>query len=127
MHNEEMFFDVVKAFNYARDFCADQGGCDICENRKYGKNCDFASMAEHLYNAGYRKASDVAREIFAEIEQHLEKQIKAILMFGKDDDDFYSGELHAINVLQNYIADIKKKYIGEDIKVLTNTGSEGAE
>ena len=24
---EEMFFDVVKAFNYARDFCAEQGGC----------------------------------------------------------------------------------------------------
>ena len=55
---EEMFFDVVKAFNYARDFCADQGGCDICENRKYGKNCDFASMTENLYNAGYRKQSE---------------------------------------------------------------------
>ncbi len=55
---EEMFFDVVKAFNYARDFCTEQGGCDICENRKYGKNCDFASMTEHLYNAGYRKQSE---------------------------------------------------------------------
>ena len=57
---EEMFLDVVKAFNYARDFCTEQGGCDICENRKYGRNCDFASMAEHLYNKGYRKASEVA-------------------------------------------------------------------
>ena len=27
--------------------------------------------AEELYNAGYRKASDVAREIFEEIEKYL--------------------------------------------------------
>ena len=35
-------------------------------------DCDFElerkKTAENLYNAGYRKASDVAREIFEEIE-----------------------------------------------------------
>lgn len=31
-----------------------------------------AMFAEILYNAGYRKASDVAREIFAELEKIIE-------------------------------------------------------
>lgn len=60
---EEMLLDVVKAFNYARDFCTEQGGCDICKNRTHGSKCDFVSMAEHLYNNGYRKQSDTAKEI----------------------------------------------------------------
>ena len=30
---------------------------------------DAVRFAENLYNAGYRKASDVAREIFEEIER----------------------------------------------------------
>lgn len=75
------------------------------------EDCEF--VAKLLYANDYRKSTDVAREIFADIEQHLEKQIKAILMFGKDDDDFYSGELHALNVLQNYIKAVKKKYESE--------------
>ena len=41
--------------------CADDGG--MC-TAVYGQ-------AEYLYNAGYRKASDVAREIFEEIESNM--------------------------------------------------------
>lgn len=33
-------------------------------------SCDYCKIAEFLVNAGYRKASDVAREIFAEIENN---------------------------------------------------------
>ena len=33
---------------------------------------DSLVLAERLYNAGYRKASDVAREIFEEIEKYSE-------------------------------------------------------
>lgn len=84
--------------------CAECDSCDLCE---------FWLEASILYANGYRKATDVAREIFEGIKQHLEKQINAILMFGKDDDDFYSGELHALNVLQNYIKAVKKKYESE--------------
>ena len=32
---------------------------------------DSLTLAENLYNKGYRKASDVAREIFAEIEKRI--------------------------------------------------------
>ena len=52
---EEIFIDVVKAYGYARDYCCDSGSCDICENKKYGKNCDFFSMAKSLYDQGCRK------------------------------------------------------------------------
>lgn len=38
--------------------------CDSCDH--YG--CEYSSLAEALYNVGYRRASDVAREIFAELE-----------------------------------------------------------
>lgn len=60
-------------------------------------------FAKALYNAGYRKASDVAREIFEEIEDVLNN----IGYF--DEIDFRS---------------LKKKYLGEDINVNTKE-SEG--
>ena len=36
-----------------------------------GCNINSIEIAEHLYTAGYRKASEVAREIFEEIEKLL--------------------------------------------------------
>ena len=51
---------------------------DLCEIHCKGMKCatcdtgcEFRIEAEALYNAGYRKASDVAAEIFAEIEKLL--------------------------------------------------------
>lgn len=41
------------------------GGCKIAE-------CQTVDIAEKLFDKGYRKASDVAREIFAEIEKIIE-------------------------------------------------------
>lgn len=38
--------------------------CAVCET-----GCDCRMQAEALYNAGYRKASEIAEEIFAEIEK----------------------------------------------------------
>ena len=37
---------------------------------------DIDILAATLYNAGYRKASDVAREIFEEIEENLNNLIR---------------------------------------------------
>ena len=34
-------------------------------------SCDYCKIAEFLVNEGYRKASNVAREIFEEIEQYF--------------------------------------------------------
>ena len=65
------------------------------------QNADFAPNAKNaskeLYAIGYRKASDVAREIFAEIEKHK------TIPFGSK-----------CEVVPFYvIADLKKKYESE--------------
>lgn len=54
----------------ARTMCG--GANDDCiECNTHCGICEFWTEASILYNAGYRKASDVAREIFAEIEQEI--------------------------------------------------------
>lgn len=61
---EEMAFDLCvidTCKHLTREECADTT-CAHCE-------------AEALYNAGYRKQEDVAREIFAEIDKMLDISI----------------------------------------------------
>ena len=65
-------------------------------------------LANILYNAGYRKASNLAEEIFAEI-----KSIMA-------DFPIY-GHTNTLIVNGNDFAELKKKYIGKDTNVTTNT------
>ena len=58
----------------------------------YKYNCKC--LATGLYTAGYRKSSDVAEEIFAEIEDALEPHIESFTKF---------------HITQK-IAELKKKY-----------------
>jgi hypothetical protein len=66
------------AVEFAKINCNPKGcySCNLCD--EYGSlelNCEdylyYRTMAETFYTAGYRKASDVAEEIFAEIEDVL--------------------------------------------------------
>ena len=50
----------------AKDFCAVGIPCEECH--LYKNRCHAKKYATRAYNNGYRKASDVAREIFEEIE-----------------------------------------------------------
>ena len=62
--------------------------CNVCET-----GCEHRMLAEALYNAGYRKASDVAEDII--------RMLRAA----------------GINEFRYpIVADIKKKYESEDIK-----------
>ena len=53
--------------------------CDLYDEGNEGKDCTYcdyktclcAEAAKALYNAGYRKASEVARAIFEEIEKRI--------------------------------------------------------
>jgi hypothetical protein len=65
--------------------------------------------ADRLYNAGYRKASDVAREIFEEVEEQIGFFRKYM----------YCNE--SVRVIVDVLDTLKKKYIGEDINAPTNT------
>ena len=42
--------------------------CQSCAYYEYA-NCRDVKSAEKLYNAGYRKSTDLAEEIFAEIDE----------------------------------------------------------
>lgn len=49
--------------------CTDIHISKMCEGES--KDCGLYQTLENLYNAGYRRASEVAEEIFAEIEPNL--------------------------------------------------------
>ena len=53
----------------ARDLCECMPFVACDENMHNCESCPNKEMAEYLYNAGYRKQSEVAREIFTEIEK----------------------------------------------------------
>ena len=61
---EEMAQDVCELY---KDF----GSCEACDAELDidGEPCIHECFAKAFYNAGYRKASEVAEEIFGEIEQ----------------------------------------------------------
>ncbi len=63
--------------------------------------------AKEIYEKGYRKASEVAEEIFAEIEQ----QLRGLFDFFRQDDCI--RESSAIMLAISEIAELKKKYTEE--------------
>jgi hypothetical protein len=53
----------------ARDICLVKGGCDdVCEPIE---DCRAFKYSRRAYEKGYRKASDVAREILEEVDNAL--------------------------------------------------------
>lgn len=77
--------------------------CDKCV---FSGMCDIQDGCEALYNAGYRKASDVAREIFEEIEKLISSECLVI----KDEDGirgYVDASVHYI------LVELKKKYESE--------------
>ncbi|MBR2474184.1 MAG: hypothetical protein IKB51_04050 [Clostridia bacterium] len=78
----------------------------------------FMRIATHLYGKGYRKASDVAREIFAEVEEIIDKEIN-IWEKAKIDlyphQDYYCASAIVV-ALNKAKENIKKKYESEKDK-----------
>jgi ribosomal protein L37E len=68
--------------------------CRTCGESTYTYCSD--AIAEYLYNADYRKSTDVAREIFEEIEKTLTK-----------------NRFRGTSCLLHDIAELKKKYESE--------------
>ena len=76
------------------------GGCTKCNCDENGKfNCLPMYNAELLYNAGYRKQSEVTKEIFEEIDN---------IIYNLRDSPFYSSS-DAVYEL----TELKKKYTEE--------------
>lgn len=89
-----------------------------------GKPCDLDCgsyhEAEALYNAGYRKSTDVAEEIFAEIEKEIELALDCNYKVKRDSQDmndtlviYVEGKIDCLRGLLGYIAELKEKYTEE--------------
>lgn len=82
--------------------------CSYCECWSDDNHCCCSyntKEATALYNAGYRKASEVAEEIFAEIEASI-----SLFSFHCDDDNNYEWGVHdALVWVDEKIAELKKK------------------
>ena len=61
---EEMAREIPKA-NCIHEPCDECKWCGCANDEAY---CTDYLIAEHLYNAGYRKAEDVAREMLADLK-----------------------------------------------------------
>ena len=107
---------ALKAFEQAHLIDGDENLADI--------------VATDLYEKGYRKAEDVAREIFEEIETAFDEMIEEAtdqLLSARLECDVKAVKTmeYGIDVIRlvhrTLKKSLKKKYIGEDTNVLTNT------
>lgn len=86
----------------------DDEECEHCITCSYHNGCACEEDAKNLYNAGYRKASDVAREIFEEIGKILYKYDK---IAERDKSEY--GEL-IVGDIACAIGELKKKYTEDE-------------
>ena len=105
MTNEEKQIEEIKQL--ARDIFERKtaiDGIDLAFAAAHGADRDdthFMRIARHLYcNKGYRKASEVAREIFAEIENNYA-------------DFLFDGHHNIVVLTEKDFIELKKKYESE--------------
>lgn len=90
-----------------------------CIERKNPCECYIAlTTAEELYNAGYRRQDEVAREIFTQLEEEieplLEKNYRLYTKYLNEQDSQtvlrFGGKIDALRGIYCFIEDLKKKY-----------------
>ena len=95
----------------AKDFCAVGIPCEECH--LYKNRCHAKKYAERAYKAGYRKAPDVAMEIFEEIEKTT-ASVYNDFMFNRDGVGMRAHYVvEFADELDLAIAELKKKYTKE--------------
>lgn len=102
MNKDKQIEEMAKTMCFQRESCAVTSCTEV--------NCETTWLAENLYNAGYRKASEIFEEIEKIIDKHYNKHI-----FGSN--DLEDEEIEAvINFSDDVTYDIdklKKKYESE--------------
>ena len=84
--------------------------CEDLADTFCGDNSCVTCITDKLMNLGYRKASDVAREIFAEIDKALDNSVET---------ERFKGSWFNLHKFMQRLAELKKKYIGKDTNVTT--------
>ena len=109
----------------ARIICGEDAidPCEDCEETYNGyfapDQCDPKRMAERAINAGYRLATDVAEEIFAEIEEQLRRLADESKMLRDKEISLgektqLNGEWIGVRLALMDIAELKKKWEVEE-------------
>jgi hypothetical protein len=72
---------------------------------------------KNLSKMGYRKASEVAEEIFEEIDKEIELALDSNYKVKRDAEDmnyglvnYVEGKIHCLRGLLDFLAELKKKY-----------------
>lgn len=92
---------------YLDNTCGGNSECDF--------NCHHYNRCEALYNAGYRKQSEVAAEIFAEIDEMFRKDLQRYNdaiepTDGEEIKRIFNSHIISAETYRGTIAELKKKY-----------------
>lgn len=84
----------------------------------------LTAVSKQLIAKGYRKSTELAEEIFAEIEERLRRLADESKMLRDKEINLgektqLNGEWIGVRLALRDIAELKKKYIGKDINVTT--------
>lgn len=95
-----------------------RGTLCILDDKDCNLQCTYGKLANELTAKGYRKSTDLAEEIFAEIEKLLkENQFTLLPPYRSEITDWKT--VFRLKLASD-IAELKKKYIGKDTNVTTN-------
>ena len=97
----------------ARELCGEGEQHIDCFHCPTLRCCGMQKFARELYAKGYRKSTDLAEEIFAEIDTLFEEHFKIYRDRGRDVDLEMVAKHSArfsINELWGELAELKKKY-----------------
>ena len=106
LSKEKQIEEMAKATMKA---CKIDNRCGSC----HWSTCNEC-LSEVLYNADYRKSTEVAWEIFEEIERTARAAI--ILLKFEKDEKIRNAKTECYTDLIGYIAELKKKYESEKDK-----------
>ena len=104
----------------ARELCGEGEQHTDCFHCPTLRCCGVQKFARELYAKGYRKASEVAEEIFAEIEKEIELALDSNYKVKRDAEDmnyglinYVEGKIHCLRGLLGFLDELKEKYTEE--------------
>jgi hypothetical protein len=116
MNKEKQIEEKMKVISDICPFYKEYGTCEQCNTELDvdDEPCYWECMANAIIRYGYRKASEVAREIFAEIENALGLLRKGIAEGQKNDgikyQQLHDGRIISLEAIAYFTAELKKKY-----------------
>ena len=112
MSRDKQIEERIAVIEIEKELCGKP--CDICKANK--EHCMPYRMAKKLAAKGYRKASDVSREIFEEIERAFFKYYDSAVTYSSPNLPYHLREAvgFSLNEMFMKVAELKKKYTEDE-------------